>query len=495
MSFTDGRFDFVAQIERGALDVIADVIIKTLEAQGKTKFTQNVGGGSTQGTIEVELTDVSVPVIRSLNINDRFRPGNTLATFRADAELKFAVTIFGLSGTITEDLFVEIKDLAIAFETTPGGLPVGVALGFANFDIDVGGLTNIRAINQVLNVIVDFIALGIRTALTPLQLVPIPIVQFADAFAQFGLLFRPPSPLFGTNQNGDGLFLAADFEAPDNNSDPAVLTDIIGPNSQLNIAAVAGNRPINQLLPQLLASAQLTQVIPTAGANFVVGELKVGFEDPGPLPARIRVDAFAAARVKVRKGGFFGRLFGGSKKVTITAQAEVVLDTGIVTDPNTQLEVLEFQFAATLQAQVAIQSVLLAVFTVLLGPFLLVFLTLLTQLLNIAAGFFLPLKLNFDVNGSDLEIQIDQLRAQLGIGASGALGSLSSATIAARLDATGRGRFQLDHFTQHQIAQTGIPLIVGYETDSIATRSLPIPQPPNQRANPGELFLGVRLDT
>ncbi len=493
MSFTDGRFDFVAQIERGALDVITDVIIKTLEQQGKTRFSHNVGGGSSQGTIDVELTDVSVPRIRSLNINERFKRGNTLATFRADAELTFTLTLFGLSGQITENLFVEIKDLAIAFETTPGGLPIGVALGFADFDIDVGGLTSIRAINQLLNVAVDFIALGIRIALTPLQLVPIPILQFADAFAQFGLLFDSPSPLFGTNQRGDGLFLAGDFEAPNNNSDQAVLRDIIDQNSQLNIAAVVSNRPINQLLPQLLSSNQLTQAIPTAGAIFLVTEIQVGFHNPGPRPARISVDAFAAARVKVSKGGFFGRLFGGSKKVTITAQAEALFDTGIVTDPNTQLEVLEFEFAATLQGSVSIDSVLLAVFTVLLGPFLFVFLTLLTQLLNVAVSFFLPLKLNFDLNGSDLEIQVDQLQAQLGIGSSVGLGSLSEATVKVRLDASGRGRLQLDHFTQHQIAQTGIPLIVGYEPDSIATRALAPPSQPNQRRDPGELFLGVKL--
>lgn len=495
MSFTDGRFDFIAQIERGALDVIVDVILKTLEAQGKTTFTQNIGGGSSQGRIDVKLTDVSVPSIRSLNIADRFRPGNTLASFRADADLTLTVNIFGLSGNFTDDIYIEIKDLAIAFETTPGGLPVGVALGFADFDIDVGGLTNIRAINTALNVLVDFISLGIRTALTPLQLIPIPIVQFADAFAQFGLLFRNPSPFFGTNLAGNGLFLAADFEAPDNNSDPGVLTDIIDPNSQLNIAAVTSNRPINQLLPQLLNSAQLTRVIATPGANFTVTDLKVGFEDPGPMAARIKVNAFAAARVKVSKGGFFGRLFGGSKKVTITASAEALLDTEIVTDPNTQLEVLDFQFAATLQAQVSIDSVLLSVFTVLLGPFLLVFLTLLAQLLNMATSFFLPLKLSFDLNGSDLEIQIDQLRTQLGIGGTAALGSLGSATISARLDATGRGRLQLDHFTQHQIAQTGIPLRVEYQTDSIATRQLTLPQPPNQATVPGELFLGVKLDS
>jgi hypothetical protein len=62
-----------------------------------------------------------------------------------------------------------------------------------------------------------------------------------------------------------------------------------------------------------------------------------------------------------------------------------------------------------------------------------------------------------------------------------------------RLDARGDGRFQLDHFTQHRIAATGLPLIVRYEPISIATRALPPGSAPGPAA-PGELFLGVEID-
>jgi hypothetical protein len=132
---------------------------------------------------------------------------------------------------------------------------------------------------------------------------------------------------------------------------------------------------------------------------------------------------------------------------------------------------------------VSIQSVLLGVLTILLGPFLIVFLILLSQLFNFAIRFFLPLRFAFQVSGSDLTVDLEQLRVQLGIGGAGGLGSLTEATLKMRLDARASGRFQLDHFTQHRIAATGLPLIVRYEPRSLATRG-----------QPSELFLGVELD-
>ena len=484
MSFTGGNYDFVAQVETSALEVVADVILATLRAQGKTQFTRQIGAG----TVDVVLVDVGVPVIRSKNLADRFRRGNTLATFRADATLTFSVTVFGITGGITETMSIFIKDLAVGIPTTPGGLPVGVSLGFAAFDIDVGGLTVLRALTPALNVVVDFIALGIRTALAPLGLVPIPILPFADAFAQLGLLFDVPSPHVGTNQVGNGLFLAADFEAPGNRADLGQVVDIIPPASAINVAAVVSNRPVNQLLPTLLANKHLPGTLNTGGADFIVGEARVEFLQPGARPAKIKVDAFASARIKVRKGGFFGSLFGKKKKVTITAYATMTVDAGIVTDPATSLEVLAFELEASLQARVTIQSVLLGVLTILLGPFLIIFLILLSQLFNFVIKFFLPLKLELQVQGSDLTINLEQLRIQLGIGA-----SLTDATLKMRLDARGDGRFQLDHFTRHRIAATGLPLIVRYEPISIATRALPPGSAPGPAA-PGELFLGVEID-
>lgn len=489
MSFTGGNYDLVAQVETSALEVVADVILGTLRAQNKTRFSRAIG----PGTVDVELIDLGVPQIRSKNLADRFGAGNTLATFRADATLSFSVTVFGITGGVTETMSIFIKDLAVGIYTSPGGLPVGVSLGFEDFDIDVGGLTVLAAITPAINTVVDFIALGIRTALAPLGLVPIPILQFADAFAQLGLLFDPPSPLVGTNQRGDGLFLAADFAAPGNQADVTRLVDIIPAGSAMNVAAVVSNRPINQLIPTLLASNQLVKSLPTGGANFVVGEARVEFLQPGARPARIKVDAFASARVKVSKGGFFGSLFGGKKKVTITAYATMTVDAGIGTDPATQLEVLDFELEATLQARVTIQSVLFGVLTILLGPFLVIFLILLSQLFNFVVKFFLPLQLDFQVSGSDLTLNLEQLRVQLGIGGAGGLGSLTEATVKMRLDARASGRFQLDHFTQHQIARTGLPLIVRYQPLSLATRALPPGSAPGPAA-PGELFLGVELD-
>jgi hypothetical protein len=267
MAFTPGSFDIIAQIETAALDVVIDVILAQLKNDNKTTFTQQVGGSGTavQGTIDVEITDLSIPRIRSANLGQRFKEGNTLASFQVDAELQVTLNVFGLSGTLTETFFVRINDLALSLPVSPGGLPLGISLGFANFDIDAGGLTTLRGLNPALNLLADFIGLGIRTALTPLKLIPIPILQFADAFAKFSLLFDKDSPYLGTNESGDGLYLATDFAAANQSpSDIAIVRDVIPPGSPFNIAVVMSNRPINQLIPQLLAQNHIRSLIPTA---------------------------------------------------------------------------------------------------------------------------------------------------------------------------------------------------------------------------------------
>ncbi len=144
MAFTPGAFDIIAQIETAALDVIVDVILEQLRKDNKTKFTHQIGGGSSSAgaNIEVEITDLSIPQIRSANINQRFKEGNTLASFQVDAKLEINVSLMGLppgATLLTETFFVRINDLAISLPVSPGGLPLGVSLGFANFDLDAGG--------------------------------------------------------------------------------------------------------------------------------------------------------------------------------------------------------------------------------------------------------------------------------------------------------------------------------------------------------------------
>lgn len=477
MAFTAGTFDILAEVHPSAIDVVIDVILEQLRAQGKTTFTQQIGSGAgaVRGSVDVELTDLSVPGVRSLDLADRFRPGNTLASFRVDAELKVVVTVFGLTNTLTETFFITLVDLQFGIFTTPGGLPVGVSLGFQQIDIDAGGLQTLRVLNPALDVLADFIALGVRTLLSPLGLVPIPVLQFADAFVQLGLSFEPPSPHLGTNQGGDALAIAADFKAAGNSSDIAVVTDIIPANSPFNVATVLADRPINQLLPFLLTSNQLPRSIPTAGADFSVRSTNVSFLDPASRASRIQVDAHASARIKVKKGGFFGKLFG-KKKVTVHAYARITLDAEVVDDPATGLAVVDFAFEATLQARASIQSVLVGTLTVLLAPFIVPLFIILSQVINFAADKLLPLKFDFSVSGSDLEVRLTKLQTQLQLVSTG----FTEATVKIRLDAQGDGRFALEHFTRHQIQQTGVPLKVGYEPTSLESRR-------------GELFLGVEL--
>lgn len=495
MAFSPGSFDIIAQIETAALDVIVDVILAQLKNDNKTKFSQQVGGSGTavQGGIDVEITDLSIPRIRSANLAQRFKEGNTLASFQVDAELQVDVTLFRLPPfRLTETFFIRINDLALSLPVSPGGLPLGISLGFANFDLDAGGLTTLRALNPLFDLLADFISLGIRTVLTPLKMMPIPILQFADAFAKFSLLFDKDSPYLGTNETDDGLYLATDFAAANQSpSDITTVRDIIPQSSPFNIAVVLSNRPINQLIPLLLAQNHLRSAIPTAGANFGVGQATVTFLNPASRPARISVDAHAAARIKVRKGGFLGSLFGKKKKVTIHAYARVDLDAGVVKDPATLMAHVGFEFHATLQARVSIDSVLAAVLMVVLQPFVIIFLPVLSQLLNLAIDQLLPLEWEEDIGGGYLKLTLKKLKVQLAGGAALGLGGLSEATVKVRLDARGDGSFQLSHFIAHQINASGVDLKVGFENDSLVTRQIG-PAPPNEPI-PGELFLGIEL--
>lgn len=484
MSFTQGGFDFDVQVETEALDVVTHVIFKILERQGKTKFQQSLGSAGVIGaTVDVELTDLKIPRIRTLAINDRFHPGNTLATFEVDATLGFVVTLFGTTFPVQETLDVDLKDLQVAILTTPGGLPVGISLGFADFDIDVTGLTFLKALGGALNVVADFIALGIRTALAPLGLVPIPILQFADAFVKLGLSFdgKSGSPYLGTNQSGSGLFVATDFIAA-NKTTPGVIAqvgDILPAGSPLNIGAVGADRVFNQVIGTQLLAGQFTSQIPTAGVNLMVNSISVRFADPAPgYTAHVGVDASASGQIKVKKGGFLGALFGGSKKVTMFVTGSVDVDAAIQPSPNTNLEAIVGQFSASIQAQVTVQSVLVGVLTVVLGPFILIFLILLSQLFNFVIDFFLPLSFAFSTSQGQppqFGVTINQLSLQLGLGA-----GLTSATLFADIQTGGRVWFELDQLLQHQIQASNVPIGVDFGSDALATR-------------PQELFLGARL--
>ena len=498
MAFTPGSFDVIAQVETAALDVIVDVILAQLKIDNKTKFSQRIGGSGTVvgGTVDVEITDLSIPRIRSAKLSERFKEGNTLASFQVDAELKVDVTVFGVSFTQTETFFVRINDLALSLPVSPGGLPLGISLGFENFDLDAGGLTTLRALNPVLDLLADFISLGIRTALTPLKLIPIPILQFADAFARFALLFDQDSPYLGTNEAGDGLYLAADFAAANQTpSDIAAVRDIIPQSSPFNVAMVLSNRPINQLLPLLLSKKQIVNSIATPGGTFGVWQATVEFLNPEPpstLPARIKVRADAAARIKVRKGGFFGSLFGKKKKVTIHVHAEVDLDSGVIKDPSVPMAEVAFAGHARGTVDVSVDSILASVLMVVLQPFVMVFFPILSQLLNIALDQLLPLDWEEDVGGGYVRFRLKNLDIQLaGGGAILGLSGLSEATIKASVDAQIEGSFQLSHFVAHQINKSQVDLKIGFENDSLVTRTIS-PASPNQ-PTPGELFLGIEL--
>jgi hypothetical protein len=482
MGFTPGDFDIVAQVETPALDVFADIILKTLEKENKTKFTQRVGSGTLSFAIDVELTDIRIPDVRTIDFSQRFKSGNTLASFEVEAILTF--TLFGVN--LQDTIAIRLKDLQIGIFTTPGGLPVGVALGFQKIDIDVRGL---GILNSLLNTLVDLLALGIRTALSPLGLVPIPILQFADAFAQLGLQFdrsttssiADGSPFLGIAQSNTGLYLTTDFQAANNTpGDITVVQDILPPG--INVGAVVNQRLLNQLITTMLLTGRLGLVrnIASGGINFTVTSVNLRFENPKTKSARIGVDAAASARVKARKGGFFGRLFGKKKKVTIRVHGTLDVDAEIVTDPNTQLALLEFTYDVTVAGQATVNSVLASVLTVVFGPFFVTFLTILSQLLNFSIEFFLPETFAFDVTGSLLTVSINKLSNQLGVGGTIGLGGLSSATIQAQINAHGGGTFELEHFTVHKFAVSHVPIAADYSPQSLETRQT-------------ELFLGAGL--
>lgn len=495
MAFTPGAFDIIAQIETAALDVIVDVILAQLKKDNKTTFTQTIGGSGTavQGSVDVEITDLSIPRIRSANLAQRFKEGNTLASFQVDAELQIDVTLLTLpTFQFTETFFVRINDLAISLPVSPGGLPLGISLGFANFDLDAGGLTTLRALNPVFDLLADFISLGIRTVLTPLKMIPIPILQFADAFAKFALLFDKGSPYLGTNEAGDGLYLAADFAAANQSpSDIATVRDIIPSASPFNVAVVLSNRPLNQLIPLLLAQSQIRNTISSPGATFGVWRAAVEFRSPRQgWPAHIYLEAHAAARIKVRKGGFFGTLFGKKKKVTIRASAEVPLDVGVQKDSSTQTTEVKFAGRPDLTGVVSSNSVLASVMMVLLQPFVIIFLPVLSQLLNVAVDQLLPLDWEEDFDGAVLKVTLKSLDVQLAGGVALGLGGLSDATVKVNINASIAGSFQLSHFIAHQINATGVDLKVGFENDSLVTRAIG-PGPTHEPT--GELFLGIEL--
>jgi len=479
MPFSPGDFDIVAQVETTALDTLADVILKQLERSNKTRFTQQIGSVF---SIDVELVDIRIPNVRTLNFAERFKRGNTLTSFEVEAELTFSL----LGSSLRDTLAVRLKDLQIALFTTPGGLPVGVALGFQKIDIDVTGF---GFLGLLVNALVDFVALGIRTALSPLGLVPIPILQFADAFTQLGLIFdrstssstADGSPFIGVAQTQTGLFVAADFEAANNSAGSiAAVQDILTP--AMNVGLVVNQRLLNQLLATVLLTDRfgLVRSIASGGINFGVTNLAIRFDAPSRR-ARVGLDASASARVRSSKGGFFGSLFG-SRKVTIRVAASIDLDAEITDDPQTQLAIVAFDFVVRGQGSVPVNSVLASVLVVLLGPFFLIFLTTLSQLLNFGFDVFLPETFKFDVQGSTLTIRLDKITTQLGLGASIGLGGLSGATLKARVEATGGGSFELEHFTVHKFASSGVPVAVDYLPESLESRS-------------NELFLGAGLRT
>lgn len=235
--------------------------------------------------------------------------------------------------------------------------------------------------------------------------------------------------------------------------------------------------------------------MPTPGGTFGIWQSTVEFLDPQPPntePARLRVKADAAARIKVSKGGFFGSLFGKKKKVTIHVHAEVDLHAGVKKDLSVPMAEVAFKGTVDGTVDVSVDSVLAAVLMVVLQPIVMIFLPVLSQLLNIAVDKLLPLDWQEDVGGGWVRFSLTKLDIQLaGGGAILGLSGLSEATIKAKVDASIEGSFQLSHFIAHQIKKAKVDLKVGFEDDSLVTRQIgtaPTPAP-----IPGELFLGIEL--
>lgn len=496
MGFSPGEFDFLVQVETEALGHLVDaLLVKLKNDNDKHKFGHDIGGSGTavQGRVDVTLTDLSIPSIHSKDPNDRFKVGNTLTSFQVNADLLMNVQVLGIGPTFAETLELAIKDLAIGTDSDTNGF-ARVALGFEDFDIDAGGLTTLRGLNPTLEAVADFIGLGIRTVLRPLSLRPFPVLQVAGALAKQGLFFEGSSPFLGTTVSGDGLFLAMDFQSAQGNpSDIGAVEDISDP-TRFNIATVLSDRPVNQFLPPMLATAQARNSVSTSGANFKVTSTSVRFMDPDKqgFPAKVDLRADAAARVKVKKGGFFGSLFGGSKKVTITALAEATVDVGM-SFPQPGHAQVEFEFDTKLTARGSVQSVTAAALVVLLQPFFTVFLTVFSQVFNIAADLVLPLKFKenvlTDANGQEafVTLELEDLNVHLAAGGTLGLGGLSEATLKMRVDADGKGSFQLSHFLAAQFGNTDLPLVADFEADSISSRDL--------GTGVGELFLGTKIRT
>jgi hypothetical protein len=490
MSFSPGNFDFYAQIEPSAIDVVTHVLHKTLQAQGKTLFQRTVTVGPVTGTIQFEIVKISVPSVGSLNLLDRFAPGNTIATFQADAEIRFAVSFLGVTLNIpNETINVKVKDLQIGLYAA-GGFLSGVALGFQRFDIDVGGLTLLRALNPVLNLLADFVALAIRTALTPLGMIPIPIAPLADAYRKIGMLFDANgSPFLGTNAAGNGLFFAADFQAANNTPGTiAAVQDILPPGGAMNVGAVVADRLVNQLFAMLLSTNQVPNALPTPLGTFRVQWVTAAFLTPGARASKVELRAKATARKKTGKGGFIGGLFGLTKKVTYKLELRLTVDAGVVQPAGVPARV-DFNFEAIVRGRVTIDSVLIGVLTVLMGPFIAIFLFVLSQILNFFIDFFLPFTFTYQtttVPGAPptkwFHVTIDKLAIQLGLGTP----SLTSATLKLEASSTGNGSFELEQFVQHVIATNNVPIAVDWSPLGLLTRGSVAGQ------NEGELFLGAK---
>src|SRR5262249_46357969 len=144
----------------------------------------------------------------------------------------------------------------------------------------------------------------------------------------------------------------------------STVTDILPPGGVMNVGAVVSDRVVNQLIGILLSKNQLPNALPSPLGTFFVQYVNVAFLDRNPAalptrPATIAVDGQASARIRVNKGGFFGTLFGLTRKVTVTAGASVTVDAGIAPGTPASGAVIDFGFTAQLRARVTIQSVLI----------------------------------------------------------------------------------------------------------------------------------------
>ena len=476
MPFTSGGFDLVAQVDKAAIDVVIDVVIKQLERQGKTRFTHQIPTPLGAVTVDVELTGLSIPSIRSANPQDRFR-SDILASFEVEAEITFTF----MNPTRTERIGIRLNDLHASVARTGATAPV-VSLEFKTIDVDVIGL---GAIGTILNFLLDVAALGIRTVLSALGLKPIPVFPVADAFKQIGLSFasHDASPYLGTNQTETGLALAMDFEAANNvSSDIGAVQDVLTP--QINTGLVINERLANQALGMTFATNDfgLVRHVDSGGIRFGVTQVSIHFERPRQRAGRIRLESKAAARVRRGKGGFFGRLFGRRRKVTIRVESGVDLETEIAPSPPALLPRLDFDIDKRGHATVATESVFASILQVLLGPLLVVFLMIFNEILNLSFSDLQRHVIDLRIENSRLVAKVTRFQTHINAGHAATLGltGVGDATLSVDYAVGLRGYFELGHFTMDQLARSGVPMAVDYSADSIGSRDQ-------------ELFLGVGL--